>query len=179
MESMIISLVGFMATGKSSIGFQLADELNYNFYDTDELIEEKAGLTIPEIFDTYGEKYFRNLEKEVLKEILNNRNNMVLATGGGIVLSETNRARLKEFTCPVLLFATAEEILRRVDISSRPLLADAPEPLKKINTMLKKREDAYNEFEIKIMTDKKTEKQVVEEIIKITGAEKIDKRNMC
>ncbi len=175
---MIISLVGFMATGKSSIGNILADKLNYSFYDTDELITKKSGITIPEIFSNKGEKYFRKLEEDVLQEILNKKNNMVLATGGGIVLSTTNRSKLKKYTCPVLLIASAREIYRRVDIDSRPLLAKARDPRKKIEEMLKKRESAYNKFKFKVITNNKTKKQVVEEILNKTGAEKIDKKDI-
>ena len=91
---MKISLLGFMGTGKTSVGKLLAEEMELSFLDTDELIVESSGLEIPDIFDTYGEEHFRQLEKKVLKDTVNKNKEFVLSTGGGIVLSEDNRKLL-------------------------------------------------------------------------------------
>ncbi|MGB4372095.1 MAG: shikimate kinase, partial [Halanaerobiales bacterium] len=99
---MLIALIGFMGSGKSSVGRELARRLAYSFIDTDQEIERKSRMTIPEIFKTYGEAYFRQLEEEVLVEIIENNKEMVLATGGGIILSESNRSILREKTTIIL-----------------------------------------------------------------------------
>ncbi len=175
---MIISLLGFMGVGKTSVGKMLANRLHYEFVDTDDIIVEKSGLTIPEIFSSYGEEYFRNLEEKTLKGVLT-KDNMIIATGGGIVLSAINRKRLKEYTCPVLLTASPSEIYKRTNIKKRPLLANADNPRQVIKELLIAREKYYNKFMTRVNTDGKMKWEVVEEIIKITGVENGDKKNKC
>ncbi len=90
---MIVTLVGMMGSGKSTVGKLVSEKLNYKFYDTDSLIVEKTGRKITDIFRIKGEEYFRDLEKEVINELYNKNDikNSVIATGGGAVLSEANR----------------------------------------------------------------------------------------
>ncbi len=161
---MILALIGFMGTGKSSVGLELAKRLNFDYSDTDNQIEKETGLTISEIFSKDGEAYFRNLESDLLND-LSKSSDLVLSTGGGIVLSSQNRELLQKKTIPILLQASAEEIFNRVkDDSDRPLLSVA-DPLEKINQLFKKRTKFYNEFDIKIATDKLTIEEVVNQII--------------
>ena len=91
---MNIFLVGPMGSGKSSLGKKLAKSLARKFVDTDKEIEKKESKTINEIFENNGENYFRKKEKEFLINIPNNLN-LVIATGGGIVLDQENREKLK------------------------------------------------------------------------------------
>ena len=96
---MIISLVGFMGCGKTSVGCMLAEEMGAFFIDQDNLIEELEGMEIMQIFQQKGEKYFRKKENEVLKRILSSeKRHFVLSTGGGIILSEENRTLLQQKT---------------------------------------------------------------------------------
>ena len=92
-SQMIITLIGMMGSGKSTVAKLIADNLDYNFYDTDALIVKKTGREINEIFKEDGEKYFRNLEIKIINNLYyrNDKKNKVIATGGGAVLSEANR----------------------------------------------------------------------------------------
>ncbi len=163
---MKISLIGFMGTGKSSIGKLLAEKLDLDFLDTDDYIEEREGTAIPEIFASRGEEYFRRLEKRVLREILDRKDDFVLATGGGIVLSRENRELLKSRTFPVLLTASPEEIYRRTKGGDRPLLAE-PDPERRIEELLKIRAPYYNLFTDRIDTGGKDLYEIVKEIIEM------------
>ncbi|MDK2937043.1 MAG: shikimate kinase [Eubacteriaceae bacterium] len=147
-----IALIGFMGSGKSSIGPMLAQKLNYRFVDTDTLIEEKAGQKISAIFANQGEKAFREMETAVLKE-LSKDTSLVIATGGGIVLKEENRDLLENSTFLVSLMASPEIIYERTRTdNNRPLLQD-PNPLLKIETMLSDRKAFYEIGNLKINTD--------------------------
>ncbi len=165
---MIISMVGFMATGKTKVGSLLAERLGYKFIDTDQLIVERAGISIPAIFSGYGEKYFRRMETEVLEDLIFENDNLILSTGGGIVISDHNRDLLKKQTIPVLLQASPREISRRVNFKERPLLSGSEErPITKISELLEAREKYYNQFSSKINTDNITPEEVVCQILEI------------
>lgn len=165
---MRISLVGFMATGKSEVGSLLAVELGYQFFDTDELIERNTGLSIPEIFQRKGEEYFRRIETESLKGILE-KDGIVISTGGGIVISDINRELLFSRTVPFLLTAPVEEIYQRVEgDNNRPLLR-VSDPLTEIKNLLSQRAEYYNAFANKIDTMGKRPAEIVEEIVDLIG----------
>src|SRR5512136_1332692 len=90
-----IVLTGFMGVGKTSVGTRLASELGYAFVDTDELIEADQKITITEIFSTFGEPYFRDVETRVIRQLLENEG-QVVSTGGGAVIRDENRRAFKE-----------------------------------------------------------------------------------
>ena len=115
-----------MACGKSTLGKKTAEERNWIFQDTDTWVEVQEGCSVREIFEKYGEAYFREKETESLKKLLAGEN-MVIATGGGIVTDPVNRRILKEAGCPVIwLDISIEETLRRTENDhSRPLLDKA------------------------------------------------------
>lgn len=162
---MIISLIGFMGTGKSAVGKELAERLNYQHLDTDREIEKRTGRSIPEIFESEGEEYFRKLESELLKDILEDNGEIVLSTGGGIVLSPLNRKLLKEKSIPVLLEAGAREIYERVkNDTHRPLLR-VSDPLAEIENLLAERKEYYHEFNLRIKTDGLEIEEIAEEIL--------------
>lgn len=118
-----IYLIGFMGTGKTSIGKKLAEILNWTFVDTDKEIEKMLQISISEIFDKYGEEEFRKTESTVLANIANRRN-LVVSTGGGIVLSYKNVEKMKESGFIVTLIARPEVICERLKSDkTRPLLA--------------------------------------------------------
>jgi len=132
-----LALIGFMGTGKTAVGKLLAQKLGKTFFETDVLIERKAGKSIPEIFRQEGEIGFRELEIEVIKEIAG-RKNAVIACGGGAVLNTINIDRLKRECVIVCLAASPEVILKRTsaDKDGRPLLAVA-DRLRQIKELLK------------------------------------------
>ena len=119
-----IALIGFMGTGKTVVGQALAEKLGREFIEMDVLIEKKAGKTIPEIFQQDGEIGFRELEIEAAREVAD-KENTVVACGGGIVLNKINIDRLRKEYVIVYLTASPGIILKRTadDKDGRPLLA--------------------------------------------------------
>ena len=165
---MNISLIGFMGTGKSSVGQELAQKLDYKFVDLDEEIVKEDGRGIPDIFEQDGEEYFRDVETKVTKKI-GNRNNQVIATGGGVVLRDQNIDNLKQNGIVILLKATPEEIYDRTkDDNNRPLL-EVDDPLAKINSLLEERKERYQCTQYQIDTTELDINEVVEEVVKIVA----------
>ncbi|MGC8667606.1 MAG: shikimate kinase [Chthonomonadales bacterium] len=136
-------LIGFMATGKSSIGRRCARVLGFRFYDSDQEVVRMAGKPIPEIFAEEGEAAFRSLEAAAIRRLACLRR-IVLATGGGAALNAVNVARMRRRGVVVLLQADPQEILRRARHGAgRPLLEGAADPLERICELLHRRRDAY------------------------------------
>ncbi len=139
-----IFLVGLMGAGKTSVGRMLAKRLNMVFYDTDAEIEQVTGVKIPVIFDIEGESGFRAREEKVI-ERLTAMYGIVLATGGGAVLSPVNRTRLKQHGHVIYLRATPEDLWRRTRRDrNRPLLQTA-NPLAKLKELHAQRDPLYSE----------------------------------
>jgi shikimate kinase len=156
-----------MGTGKSTVGMCLAKKTGKIFLDTDYLIESREGKSINEIFLTYGEDYFRNLENNILKEICISRD-VIVATGGGTLLYEENFQLAHDCGIPILLWANPEVIMKRLrgEEDKRPLLSGA-DRLEKITALLNKRKDSYNRFEYRVDTSNLTVEQVVVKIIEL------------
>jgi shikimate kinase len=138
-----IALIGFMGTGKSAVGRVLAEKLGREFVEMDQLIEEMAGKSIPEIFEQDGEIAFRELEIEVTKKVARG-SRQVIACGGGMVLNKINVDRLRETSRIVYLKASLRKILKRTsaDVNERPLL-DVPDPAQRIRELLDFRKPFY------------------------------------
>jgi shikimate kinase len=138
-----IVLCGFMGCGKTTVGKILAEKLGYTFKDSDLEIEKEQGTTISEIFNKFGEAYFRSLETEMLKR-LSDEKGLIIATGGGAVVNKNNADILKENNFVVYLKVTPETVLERLkNDTTRPLLMrDDKETA--IKTLMAEREDAYN-----------------------------------
>ena len=138
-----IFLVGMTASGKTTIGKDLASQLGFPFFDSDRVLEERAGVSIPWIFEFEGESEFRKREALIIDELTQMRN-IVLATGGGAVMRATTRERLSARGFVVYLIASINKILARVtEDTSRPLLQhDDPEAV--IERMAAEREPVYS-----------------------------------
>ena len=161
-----IALIGFMGTGKTAVGQLLAKKLNRKFIEQDLLIEQRAGKSIPEIFQQDGEITFREFEIEVTKEIAK-RKNSVIACGGGVILNKINVDRLRESARIVYLTASPRVILKRVssEEGQRPLLG-IDNPTLTIRELLKFRKPFYERAaDIKIDTSKLDINTVAEQII--------------
>ena len=159
-----VILTGFMGTGKSSVGKLLAMRLDYRYIDLDTLIVADAGISINEIFAGEGERGFRNRESRML-ESLESEKGIVLSTGGGAVIAELNRALLHDIGVVVNLFASAEEITRRLRHEhDRPLLND-DKSLERIETLIALREPYYADADIRINTTFKSVAEIVDEIL--------------
>jgi cytidylate kinase len=160
-----VVLIGMMGSGKTTVGKLLAEKAGLEFIDLDELVERRAGMPISQIFEQHGEPYFRQLESEVLAEIVSVRHS-VIATGGGIVISEENRKKLRELGLIVWLDAPPEELLERIgDDPARPLLSRT-QPLKKLIQLLNERRPFYAETsDIHLDTTESTPEELVDRIL--------------
>ena len=157
-----------MGTGKSAVGRRLAARLGRRFFDTDVLIEQEAKTSIANIFSQKGEAYFRALEREMINRICQEKV-IVIATGGGAIVSEENATRLKENGTVICLTATPETIFERVrNNADRPLL-QGPDPLEKIRSLLAIRAEAYARADMTIDTSTLDIERVVEAIISLVG----------
>jgi len=140
-----IFLVGLMGAGKTSVGRLLAKRLNKAFYDSDREIERSTGVKIPLIFEIEGESGFRARESRLLAELVY-RNNIVLATGGGAVLSQQNRKLLAEHGFVVYLRAAVDDLWRRTrHDKNRPLLQTG-DALSRLHELFVARDPLYREI---------------------------------
>jgi shikimate kinase len=157
-----IYLVGFMGSGKSTVGKILAEKLNMNFIDIDKLIEEKEGRKIKDIFEQKGESYFRELERKQIEAIVNQKG-LVVSTGGGLGANLDNMNLMKKNGDVVWLDVSLNTVLDRLkNDQDRPLLK---QPTEKIKQLFEERKNVYRLANIRINADKKTPSQIVEEIL--------------
>ena len=163
---MNIYLVGFMGTGKTAVGQELAREKKWQFLDLDELIELKEKRPISDIFAKSGEPYFRRLEKKTLKEV-SQQKKFVVACGGGIVIDPDNIRIMKESGLMICLTASPEVILKRTSgYAHRPLL-NVSDPKKQIELLLKLRAPYYAKADKTLDTSKFSVKEAVDRILKL------------
>ena len=159
-----LALIGFMGTGKSSVGRQVADALHFDFLDTDRVIEARAGKSVSEIFAQDGEPAFREWEKRVVEE-LSKRNKTVIATGGGLPVREGNLASLKAHALVICLWAGPETIWERTrEQKHRPLLNE-PDPLAKIRSLLAERESHYRQADVLVNTEMRSPREVALQVL--------------
>ena len=165
-----IYLVGFMATGKTFVGRGLAKKLNKEFFDLDDLIEQRENMCIVDIFSQKGELYFRKIEKELIRE-MSQKKDLVIGCGGGAIVNEENLANLRKSGLIICLKAEIDTILdRSKDTEQRPLL-NVEDPRNRISELLEKREPFYNQADHIIDTTKLEIKEVVDRIISIVDSE--------
>ncbi|MFG6383361.1 MAG: shikimate kinase [Lachnospiraceae bacterium] len=159
-----IYLIGFMGTGKSTISHSLATILKYEEIDTDLWITQQQGKSVTEIFELYGEQYFRDLETECLKQ-MKMEHHKIISCGGGMVLRKENITLMKENGVVVLLTATPNTIFSRVKHGTgRPILNENM-TVEYISELLQKRSPYYKAAgDITITTDYKSPEQISEEI---------------
>lgn len=139
-----IVLIGFMGTGKSTIGQALSRALGYPHLDSDELLVKKVGKSIPAIFAEEGEGAFRGYERQVLKE-LGNRQHVVISTGGGILNGGVNSDAVRSLGYVVCLEASPEVILERTSRNKNRPLLQGPDPFRTIQELLAQRSKHYRE----------------------------------
>jgi shikimate kinase len=157
-----VILVGFMGTGKTTVGKALAEALDMPHVDLDEAIVKHEGCAIAELFQRKGETYFRDVESGLLRNLLES-GGQVLTTGGGAVLRPENVALMLQSGTVIALSATEEELIRRLEQDDqRPLLAGGV--AERVRTLLRERKDAYDFAPIQVDTTGKTVEAIVEEI---------------
>jgi shikimate kinase len=158
-----IFLTGFMGAGKTSVGRQLAERLAIPVVDTDQLIEQKIGKSINEIFAEEGEAAFRKYEREILKTL--QLENVIITTGGGMVIQKENRDLMKENGVVIYLHCEPEEILRRLaSDETRPLLKQQNKQ-EQIKRLWAERLPYYQEAHFLINTTNKTITEIVDDIV--------------
>lgn len=161
-----IILIGFMGSGKSSVGKELSKKTGYKLLDSDTCIEEKKKKSINEIFKDDGEQAFRDMESEFLKALALSEESFILSTGGGMPCFNDNAKLIKEIGKSFYLMASPDSIMERLkNDTSRPLLRDGNR-YEKINSLLSKREEYYKKAaDVIIETDGKTVNEITGEII--------------
>ncbi len=165
-----VVLVGFMASGKSTVGRIVAQELGWRFVDVDTLIEHQEGASIPEIFRDRGERHFRAVEERLTRELLG-EDRVVLASGGGWAARPGRLRDLPRGTVSVWLRVTPEEAVRRAGqrSSARPLLA-VEDPVRTAGDLLAAREACYREADIEMDTGRQKPEDVAAAIVTwVTG----------
>jgi shikimate kinase len=168
---MIIVLLGYMASGKSTIGKNLANILDYSFQDLDDFIEKSENLTVKDIFSSKGEIYFRKLESQALETLLKNNESLVLALGGGTPCYGNNLELLKrDNVVSVYLKSSIPTIVSRIEkeVSKRPLVAhldNQDDLVEFIGKHLFERSQYYNKADFIVSTDNKSQKEISEAII--------------
>ena len=162
---MNIFIVGPMGSGKSTVGKIISDELFLNFFDTDDEIESRTGASIDWIFDLEGEEGFRKRESSILEEIVK-KNSIVLSTGGGIILSDSNREMLSSRgTVFYLSTPISVQLERTSKDKDRPLLKNG-DPEEILTRLQKERKDLYESVSDHIIdTENKSSQEVASEII--------------
>lgn len=160
-----VVLIGFMGSGKSTVGKALAKKWGFTYVDTDALIEEMEGMTINEIFATKGEEYFRDLETETVKKIKNKYKRHVISVGGGTPLRAENRKLLKKTGVVIYLKTSPETVLKRLKYDkTRPLL-QRPDKEAAVRELLEKRTPIYQSAaNFSVSTDDLPVDKIVSEI---------------
>lgn len=160
-----IVLIGFMGAGKSTISDYLSTMFAMDIVEMDQVIAEREEMSIPDIFATYGEEYFRNLETSLLIEMQEEKNT-IISCGGGVALREVNVKEMKKNGRVVLLTASPQTIYERVkDSNERPLL-NGRKNVKAISELMEQRREKYEAAaDIVIQTDHKTILQICEELV--------------
>ncbi|HEV2329106.1 MAG TPA: shikimate kinase [Verrucomicrobiae bacterium] len=159
-----IALIGFMGTGKTSVGRLVAEQLQFDYLDTDEMIQSATGKTIAEIFSVNGEPSFRALEEKTVQELAG-KSRTVISAGGGLPVNPANLASLKSHALVVCLWASPAKIWERVKSQThRPLLHD-PDPQKKICELLAARAPFYKQADILLNTESRSLREVAQQVI--------------
>ncbi|MBS5308566.1 MULTISPECIES: shikimate kinase [Clostridium] len=162
MDKNIILLIGMPGCGKSTIGEELANKINYDFCDMDKYIEEISNSTVKELFNI-SEEYFRDYETLACKE-LSNKSKIIISSGGGVIKRKKNIDFFKDKGIIIFIDRPIEDILKDVDTSSRPLLSDGKS---KLYNLYSERYNLYNNYcEIKIVNDTTIE-ETIDKIIKV------------
>ncbi len=159
-----LALVGFMGTGKSTVGHHVADDLRFTFLDTDDLLEKRADKSIARIFAEDGEPVFRQLESDLVRD-LETKTNCVIATGGGLIVNPANLASLKKHALVICLWASPEAIWQRTRHQSHRPLLNGPDPLQTIRTLLAAREPYYRQADVLVNTEYRGLREVTHQII--------------
>ena len=159
-----LALIGFMGSGKTSVARLVAEQLHFNYLDTDEWIQAHTSRSIADIFKTDGEPAFRDMERKLVKD-LNALTKTVISTGGGLPLDPQNLASLKTHALVVCLWASPEKIWERVKNQTHRPLLEEPDPQKRIRELLTLREPFYKQADILMNTELRTVREMAHQVV--------------
>ena len=159
-------LTGMMGVGKSSVGEDLSRKLNTGFKDIDKIIETKLSLSITDIFEKKGEKFFREIEeKETLIHLKDE--NIVIALGGGAFMNEKIRENIKKFSASFWLDLNNKQVFQRISVNKKRPLLNNKSTEKDVEKLYEKRKDIYSLADYRINCNFKNKNEIVKEILKI------------
>lgn len=167
---MNIILCGMMGAGKTTIGIKIAEITSLRWYDTDGLIVDKYGK-ISDIFEYYGEPYFRKIETGIVKELAQ-KDGLIISTGGGLVLKKENNELLQKNGKIVFLRARIDTLAKRLNVDgTRPLLENSTEGIRnRLARLLEERSPIYEQVaDYVVDVDGKTPEEIAKEIVTVTG----------
>ena len=166
-----IILIGYMGSGKSTVGYKAAKAMEYSFLDTDCLIENEEEMTMSKLFEEKGEAYFRKKETETIRKLLEKPKGLIIATGGGLPMKEENAALLKELGTVIYLKAETDTLFHRLSgDNARPLLKNG-DLREKIETMLAIRGPVYEACaDVVLQTDHMSFYEIICQIEKLLKA---------
>lgn len=174
---MKIFLTGFMGAGKTTVGVILAEKLKVPFLDLDRLIEGMTGKSVEEIFSEHGEQFFRKVESDALVEAARKYSDVVISTGGGIVLKEENRNFIKQYGISIYLKAGIGELWNRIsNDTSRPLLK-VDKPYSRAEEILNERSELYSLADYTVDTEGLTPDEVASRIADLVYSHEREVRN--
>lgn len=159
-----IALIGFMGSGKSTVGRIVADQLRFTLIDTDHEIEARSSKTVTQIFSQSGEAAFRQFEHELVLELAS-RAQTVISTGGGLPVNPANLESLKQHALVVCLWASPDRIWERVRHHAHRPLLNGPDPQGKIRELLTEREPYYRQADVLLNTELRTLKEIAHQIV--------------
>lgn len=161
-----IILIGFMGSGKTSLGIKLSYQMKRTLIDTDKWIEQKQKMTVSEIFASFGEEAFRRMETECLKKLIKTADRQIISVGGGLPMREENHGLLKELGRVVYLKVTPEVVYERLkNDTTRPLL-QVENPMERIRTLLAGRAPVYERCaDIIVDVSDKSFEKIIEQIL--------------
>lgn len=160
-----IVIIGFMGSGKTRVGKRLAQDYDLPFIDVDRVIMKKMNLSISEIFQRFGEPFYRALETLVIKELINDKERKVISLGSGLPVQEQNQKYLKQLGTIVYLKGSLETLKKRLETGSNNPLLEGDDKEEKIKKLLKQRDPIYSKFaDIEVVTGVKPFEALIEEI---------------
>ena len=160
-----IVIIGFMGSGKTRVGKRLAKDFDLPFIDIDRVVTRKMNLSVKDIFDKFGEPFYRALETTVIKELIKDQEQKVISLGSGLPMQEQNEKYIKKLGTVVYLKGSYETLKKRLENSSSNPLIEGAEKADKIKKLLKQRDPVYEKFaDIKVVTGVKPFDELIAEI---------------
>lgn len=166
-----IVIIGFMGSGKTRVGKRLAQEYGLPFIDVDRVVTKKMNMSVSEIFQRFGEPFYRALETVVIKELVNDKERKVISLGAGLPVQEQNQKYLKDLGTVIYLKGSLETLKKRLESGNNDPLLEGDDKEDKIKKLLKQRDPIYAKFaDIEVVTGVKSFDDLIEEIKEKLGA---------